>query len=125
MNHEQNELKQDNLDHAIDNADISFEERLAYDKMVFYYISLPIILIGNLLGALLLSAIQMESVDLDSIGIWLLVSFIMFLYRFYHYYLFRRESEADKLKNVLFELLVQAVSFSRQIWKNRTGLSAS
>lgn len=99
MNHEQNELKQDNLDHAIDNADISFEERLAYDKMVFYYISLPIILIGNLLGALLLSAIQMESVDLDSIGIWLLVSFIMFLYRFYHYYLFRRESEADKLKN--------------------------
>jgi len=99
MDHKNSEIKEDNLDQAIDNADISFEERLAYDKMVFYYISLPIMLIGNLLGALLLSAIQIESVDLYSIGIWLLVSFIMFLYRFYHYYQFRREREATKLKN--------------------------
>ena len=99
MNHKENEVEADSLDQAIDNTDISFEERLAYDKMVFYYISLPVILIGNLLGALLLSAIQLESVDLYSIGIWLLISFIMFLYRFYHYYQFRGESEANKLKH--------------------------
>ena len=99
MNHKNDVTEEDTLDQAIDNTDISFDERLAYDKMVFYYISLPIMLIGNLLGALLLSAIQLESVDLYSIGIWLLVSFIMFLYRFYHYYQFRRESEANKLKN--------------------------
>jgi diguanylate cyclase (GGDEF)-like protein/PAS domain S-box-containing protein len=56
-------------------------------------------LVGNLLGALLLCAIQLESVDLYSISIWLLVSFIMFLYRFYHYYLFRGESEINKLRD--------------------------
>ena len=99
MNHKENDIIENDLDQAIDNADISFEERIAYDKMVFYYISLPIMLIGNLLGALLLSAIQMESVDLHSIGIWLLVTFIMFLYQFYHYYKFRGESETNKLKN--------------------------
>ena len=87
------------LDQAIDNTDISFEERLSYDKMGFYYISLPIMLIGNLLGALLLCAIQLGTVDLYSIGIWLLVSFIMFLYRFYHYYLFKQESESNKLRD--------------------------
>jgi diguanylate cyclase (GGDEF)-like protein/PAS domain S-box-containing protein len=99
MNHKENNIEEDSLDQAIDNTDISFEERITYDKMVFYYISLPIILIGNLLGALLLSAIQLESVDLYSIAIWLLVSFIMFLYRFYHYYQFKAESESNKLKN--------------------------
>ncbi|MBT8348495.1 MAG: EAL domain-containing protein [Sulfurovum sp.] len=99
MDHKDNKIEKNSFEHAIDNTEISFEERLSYDKMVFYYISLPIMLIGNLLGALLLSAIQLETVDLYSIGIWLLVSFVMFLYRFYHYYQFRRESEANKLKN--------------------------
>ena len=99
MNHNDDTIKEDTLDQAMDNTDISFKERLNYDKLGFYYISLPIMLIGNLLGALLLCAIQLDSVDLHSIGIWLLVSFIMFLYRFYHYYLFRRESEINKLKD--------------------------
>ena len=99
MNHTNDDTEENTLDQAIDNTEISFEERLSYDKMVFYYISLPIMLIGNLLGALLLSAIQLESVDLYSISIWLLVSFITFLYRFYHYYQFRGESESNKLKN--------------------------
>ena len=99
MTPKNDDIKEDTLYQAIDNAEISFDERLAYDKMVFYYISLPIMLIGNLLGALLLCAIQLESVDIYSIGIWLLVSFIMFLYRFYHYYQFRGESEINKLKN--------------------------
>ena len=51
------------------------------------------------MGALLLSAIQLNVVDLSSISIWLLLSFIMFLYGMYHYSLFRRETEANKLKN--------------------------
>ncbi|UPT77118.1 bifunctional diguanylate cyclase/phosphodiesterase [Sulfurovum sp. XGS-02] len=91
--------EENTLDHAIDNIDISFSERLNYDKMGFYYISSPIMLVGNFLGALLLCAIQLGSVDLYSIGIWLLVSFVMFLYRFYHYYLFKRESEHNKLRD--------------------------
>ncbi len=99
MNHIHNDTDDNTLDHAINNREISFQERLIYDKMGFYYISLPIMLIGNFLGALLFSAIQLETVDLHSIGIWLLVSFIMFLYRFYHYYLFKRESELNKLKD--------------------------
>ncbi|MEA3373186.1 MAG: bifunctional diguanylate cyclase/phosphodiesterase [Campylobacterota bacterium] len=84
---------------AIDNTAVSFEERLAYDKLTFFYLSLPITLIGQMFGALLLSALQLESVDLYSIGIWLLLSFVMFLYRFYHYYVFRHESEYHKLKD--------------------------
>ncbi len=104
MNHTDDDMKENTLDHAIDNTEISFKERLTYDKLSFYYISLPIMLVGNLLGALLLCAIQLGSVDLYSISIWLLVSFIMFLYRFYHYYLFRRESETNKLKDAVIWL---------------------
>ncbi len=99
MNQINNTTEEDTLDQAIDNTEISFEERLTYDKMGFYYISSPIMLVGNLLGALLLCAIQLKIVDLYSISIWLLVSFIMFLYRFYHYYLFKQENESNKLRD--------------------------
>ncbi|EIF50948.1 EAL domain-containing protein [Sulfurovum sp. AR] len=94
-----NVTEENTLDQAIDNVEISFEKRLAYDKMGFYYISSPIMLFGNLFGTLLLCAIQLGSVDLYSITIWLLVSCIMFLYQFYHYYLFKRESEHNKLRD--------------------------
>jgi len=99
MNQINDTAEEDTLDQAIDNTEISFEERLTYDKISFYYISSPIMLVGNLLGALLLCAIQLGTVDLYSIGIWLLVSFVMFLYRFYHYYLFKHESESNKLRD--------------------------
>ena len=78
MNQINDSTGEDTLDQAIDNTEISFEERLSYDKISFYYISSPIMLVGNLLGALLLCAIQLGTVDLYSISIWLLVSFIMF-----------------------------------------------
>ena len=84
---------------AIDNDKIIFNERVAYDKLSFYYISLPIMLLGNILGAFLLAAVQINVVDFYSIAIWLLLSFIMFLYRFYHYYLFKKESEINKLQD--------------------------
>jgi len=93
------EIKDSDLNEAIDNTSLAFKERLDYDKMSFYYLSLPVMLIGHMLGAFLLSAMQLNVVDLYSIGIWLLLSFIMFLYRFYHYGLFRKESEKNKLKD--------------------------
>ncbi len=87
------------INETMDNLNISLEERLAYDKLSFYYLSLPVMLIGNFLGALLLAALQISVVDMFSIGIWVLLSFIMFLYRFYHYYLFRKENEENKLRD--------------------------
>ncbi len=92
-------MNDNDLNEAINNISITFHERINYDKLSFYYISLPIMLIGHMLGALLLSAMQMNVVDLYSIGIWLLLSFIMFLYRFYHYGLFKKESEKNKLRD--------------------------
>ena len=92
-------INDNSLNHAIENAQVTFKDRLVYDKLTFYYLSLPIILFGNLMGALLLSAIQLNVVDLYSIAIWLSLSIIMFLYGMYHYSLFRKESEQNKLKN--------------------------
>ncbi len=84
---------------TINNTSVTFKERIAYDKLSFFYISLPVLLIGHMLGALLLCAMQILVVDLYSIGIWLLLNVIMFVYRFYHYNLFKKESETNKLKN--------------------------
>ncbi|HIQ46679.1 MAG TPA: EAL domain-containing protein [Sulfurovum sp.] len=84
---------------AIDNSSITFRERLNYDKLTFHYISLPIMLISHLFGAVLLSAMLLNVVDIYSIEIWLILIIIMFLYRFYHYNLFRKESETNKLKH--------------------------
>jgi len=94
-----NTEKDNDLTQAIDNDSIAFKDRLVYDKLTFYYISLPIMLLGNILGALLLSAMQINIVDLYSIGIWLLVSVLMFIYQLYHYYQFRSESEENKLRD--------------------------
>jgi len=79
--------------------DILFKERFEYDKLNFYYLSLPIMLIGHLLGALLLSAMQLASVDLYPVSVWLGLNLLVFLYRFYHYSLFKKESEKNKLKD--------------------------
>ena len=89
----------DNLIQALDNDSINFKDRLVYDKLSFYYISLPIMLLGNILGALMLSAIQINVVDLCSIGVWLLVSVIIFIYQLYHYYQFKNETEDNKLRD--------------------------
>ena len=78
---------------------ISFEERIAYDKLTFYYISLPVALIGQMFGVMLLSAFQITVVDLYSIVVWMSVASLMVLYRFYHYFEFRRQSEYAKLQD--------------------------
>ena len=88
------------LEKSIDQElEASFKERLLYDKLSFYYISLPIILLGNVLGAFLLSAIQFNVIDLRSIIIWLSVTLILFLYQLYHYYRFKNEPEENKLRD--------------------------
>jgi len=94
-----NNEKDYNLGHAIDNENIVFDERLAYDKLTFYYLSLPIVLLGNILGALLLSAMQLSIVDTYSISVWLLLSVLVFFYQIYHYFLFKNETEENKLKD--------------------------
>jgi len=88
------------LKEAIDNDNISFNERLEYDKLSFYYISSPIMIVGNLLGALLLSALQMNVVDVYSIGVWLILQVVMFMYQIYQYQRFKNESEENKLRDV-------------------------
>ena len=87
------------MDQTIGNQTLSFKKRLAYDKLGFYYLSLPLILFGNLMGAFLLSAIQLNVVDLYSIIVWLSISVIMFFYGLYQYRLFRKEDEEEKLKH--------------------------
>lgn len=96
----QNEDKNTNdLNEAINDTSVTFDKRLDYDKLSFHYISLPVMLMSHLFGAVLLSAMMLNIVDLYSITIWLLLILIMFLYRFYHYNLFRKESEKNKLKD--------------------------
>jgi len=94
-----NEEHEQDLNQALDNDAVSFENRLIYDKLSFYYISLPVMLLGNILGALLLSAMQINVVPMDALSTWLLVSVVMFVYQFYHYYQFKNETEENKLKD--------------------------
>jgi len=94
-----NEEHEQDLNQALDNDAVSFENRLIYDKLSFYYISLPVMLLGNILGALLLSAMQINVVTIDALSTWLLVSVVMFVYQFYHYYQFKNETEENKLKD--------------------------
>ena len=103
---------------TLNDTSISFSERIAYDKLTFYYLSLPVILLGHILGALLLSALMMYSVDLYSISIWLLLNIVMFSYRFYHYNIFKKESEKNKLKdaNIWLDRYYSNVLISGIIW---------
>ena len=89
----------EDLNSTLEDAEVSFGDRLVYDKLTFYYLSLPIILFGNLMGALLLSAIELNSTNQYAITVWLGLSILMFFYGIYHYSIFRKESEQNKLKN--------------------------
>jgi len=77
----------------------SFEERLQYEKLSFYYLSLPLILLGNILGALLLAVIVMQEVEKKPLIIWLTLTVILFLYQLYHYFKFKNIPEEQKLKD--------------------------
>jgi len=75
------------------------QKRIEYDKLTFFYMSLPYMLLGHILGALLLSALMFGSVDTYSIGIWLLLNILVTFYRYYHYRLFRQTDEDEKLEH--------------------------
>jgi diguanylate cyclase (GGDEF)-like protein/PAS domain S-box-containing protein len=90
-------ISNESTNQALDDTSVSFDRRLAYDKLTFFYLSLPVSLIGQLFGALLLSALLVTSVDVYTLGIWLTLNIIMFLYRFYHYYAFKNANEYTKL----------------------------
>ncbi len=79
-----------------DNKHEAKDELLEYDKLNFYYMSLPVLLFGNYAVALFLSALMIGVVDNYSIGIWILVGTIMFLYGIYHYYSFSKLTETEK-----------------------------
>jgi diguanylate cyclase (GGDEF)-like protein/PAS domain S-box-containing protein len=78
---------------------VEHEQRLEYDKLTFFYISLPYMLLGQILGAFLLAGILIGAVDNYSLGIWIGLSILVTAYRWYHYYLFRQADEDEKLHN--------------------------
>lgn len=87
------------LNKATQNQALNIESRIAYDKLTFFYLSMPIVLIGHMAGALLFSALLYRAVDTYNMLVWLTLSLILFLYRFYHYFQFKNESESNKLRD--------------------------
>ncbi len=77
---------------------IKEQKRIKYDKLTFFYMSLPHMLLGYILGALLIAALLFNNVDNYSLGIWLLLNILVFGYRLYHFYLFKNTSEKNKLE---------------------------
>ncbi len=86
------------LNNALDNFTLTLEKRVEYDRLTFLYMSLPFILIGHLLGSLLFSTLQYQVVDTYSIIIWLALSIIVILWRWYHFLQFKNVKESTKLK---------------------------
>ncbi len=86
------------LNNALENFTLTLEKRVEYDRLTFLYMSLPFILIGHLLGSLLFSTLQYQVVDTYSIVIWLSLSIIVILWRWYHFLQFKNVKESTKLK---------------------------
>ena len=74
-------------------------DRKAYDKLTFFYLSMPTVLIGHLLGSLLFGALLFGAVDTYNLIIWLSINVVFFLYRFYYYYKFKQENEQNKMRD--------------------------
>ena len=73
--------------------------RKAYDRLTFFYLSMPTVLVGHLLGSLLFCALLFETVDTYNLIVWLSINIIFFFYRFYHYYKFKKSNEQEKVSN--------------------------
>ena len=73
------------------------ENRRAYDKLNLYYQFLPYMLLGQFLGALLLLGLLYGKIKLMNLMIWIGLNGIILLYRAYHYRLFRRAGEEEKV----------------------------
>ena len=79
-------------------SNIEEEKLLAYDRLGFYYISLPVLLIGTLFGALVLSALLIKHVDPLYILMWVVLHLGLFFYRFLQYRKYTKLSEPKKLQ---------------------------
>ncbi len=81
-------------------------EKTSYDSLSYLYLSLPITLVWQWISALFLSVVIFDSVDKYALGIWLLLSTVVFFYRYYHFHLFRKSNKVKILKEI-------------NIWKHR------
>ena len=75
-------------------------EKTAYDKLSYLYLSLPVALVWEWISTLFLGVIIFDAVDKYALGIWILLSAIVFFYRYYHFYLFRKTEKIEVLKNI-------------------------
>jgi len=81
-------------------------EKTSYDSLSYLYLSLPITLVWQWISAIFLSIVIFDSVDKYALGIWLLLSTVVFFYRYYHFHLFQKSNKVKILKEI-------------KIWKHR------
>lgn len=84
---------------TLENSTADFENQAEYDKITFFYISMPVVILSHFLGALLFSALLYEKINAYNMVVWLSISIVFFLYRFYHYYQFKHETEYNKMRD--------------------------
>ncbi|MHC3995492.1 putative bifunctional diguanylate cyclase/phosphodiesterase [Thiomicrolovo sp. ZZH C-3] len=68
-----------------------------FDKLKYLYSTVPVILIIHFFSVLLFSVIMWHYVDNFALAVWVSVSAIVLLFRFYHYLLYSNSSE-DELR---------------------------
>jgi len=94
------------------------ERQLIYDKLSIFYMFLPYMLLGQLLGALLLSVLVYNEVEIYFIGVWMVLNILIVFYRLYHYRLFRNASETKQvmLSRMWFNRFATDVFVSGVVW---------
>ncbi len=111
-------IEENDLSQAVTDFSLTLEKRIDYDKLTFLYMSLPFMLTGYFFASLLFAALQFQVVDTYNIVIWLALSGIVELWRYYHYVQFKHLIESTKLKEStswLHHYYVDVVS-SGAIW---------
>lgn len=72
--------------------------RIAYDRLTYYHLNLPLTLLGHYFAALLLGALMYSQTDLPELGAWLVLSTAIFFYRMQRYFHFKNTDEEEKLR---------------------------
>ena len=91
-------IEENDLSQAVTDFSLTLDKRIAYDKLTFLYMSLPFMLTGYFFASLLFAALQFQVVATYNIVIWLALSGIVELWRYYHYVQFKHLIESAKLK---------------------------
>ncbi|MBD3800946.1 MAG: hypothetical protein IE886_05745 [Campylobacterales bacterium] len=66
-----------------------------FDKLKYLYGTVPVILVIHFFSVLLFSVIMWHYVDNLSLAVWVSVSIIVLLFRFYHYLLYSNSSDEE------------------------------